>query len=1558
VEKAIQKKADTVYILVLSDSLNKAKKIDMILNDAGFVSTLAHVAKENDYRTSLKTSTYDLIISDFGLPEMDIFKALQLRNEICPDTALLCFSEELDGATVAELFKLGMEDYLPAQKEEKLAATVMEILKKRYKKNVSDRAEVNYTPDHALYQSIFESTGTATLIVDEDTTIVMANKESYQVTGYSAEELKGTKWTSFAAPESLELMLKNHQLRRKEPYKAPKKYEVFLIHKNGEKKTVILSVAMIPRSKQSIVSILDISDRKQAQKELLDSRKNWEAIFNGLTHPTIILDAEQNVIDLNQSLLKLLGKDISEIKKLKCWEIFHSKTDCPPEGCPFQKMKKTGKAETYEMQMEAMGGTYLISCTPLYDPEGKLERVIHIATNLTGLKEAESSLQESEARFSAFMENLPTTTFIKDRQQRILFVNKEMRRIFHAQDWVGKSLYDVFPPDIAQSLIEADNASLEKGFGSHRHMVPDAKGNQRIWETYIFGIKRIGKEPLTGGFSMDITEREQKEAQLARSEKLFRTLFLDAQTPVFMVDEKSRTYIDANQAALDFLECSKEELTGRSVYDFSPPEIRKETIEKHKNFSKSKTLETHYLIKGKEKILLLEVTPLELDNKPVLLGIGQDITQRKKAEEQIKRNESRLQSLTRILQHPCDTVQDFLDYALDESIKLTESKIGYIYFYDEQKKEFTLNTWSKGVLDECSISDAPNIYHLKKTGIWGEVVRQRKEIIVNDFQADNPLKKGYPEGHAPLYKFLSIPVFSDNEIVAVLGLANKITDYDQNDVLQIQLLIDSVWKEVERKKGETKLRESEEKFQTLMNQTPEALFLHTMDGSIVEYNRIVLERYGYSAEEILCLKTQDIDPDFVKREEDGIFWENLHRKGKITFEASHRRKDGSVFPVKVRLAPIELKGEKYGLALVEDMTEYKNAEKKLLNIQQRLEEAEQIGKLGHVNWDVEKQEAYWSEEVFRIYDIDKHTGPPSYQEIMALHEPEDSLRLEEAVRKAIEEGIPYSLDCRSNPANGDVKYLHIIGKPMVKEDGIVTHIRGTVQDISNRKKAEEELLEIKNIYQALFENSLIGIGIATPDGIIQENNKAFAAMLGYNIEDIKLMNAKDFYLSEEERKKIEKTIIRHKTLINYETKLKRKDGVFIDVLLNISLVNLKGKTYYQTSCQNITKRKEIERALIQNEAFTRAVLDNLPVGIAVNSVEPEIIFEYMNNNFPLMYRTTREALSKPDSFWETVYPDPEFREKIKKRVLADCASGDPQRMIWKDIPIIRKGEETSYITARNTPVPNEKLMISTVIDVSNRKKAEMEILQLNKELEERVKVRTAELETSNKELEAFSYTVSHDLKAPLRAIDGFTTILLDKYKDKIDHDGIRMGAIIHENIRKMAQLIHDLLAFSRLNRGQINKTEIDMKNMALSVFDELVQAQDRDRIEFSMAEISNAHGDPGLILQVWRNLISNAVKYSSKKSKALIEINCTKKPGFLVYSVKDNGVGFNMDYKDKLFGVFERLHSQDDFEGTGVGLASVQRIINRHGGSVWAESKPDEGAVFYFSLPVENADNA
>ena len=356
------------------------------------------------------------------------------------------------------------------------------------------------------------------------------------------------------------------------------------------------------------------------------------------------------------------------------------------------------------------------------------------------------------------------------------------------------------------------------------------------------------------------------------------------------------------------------------------------------------------------------------------------------------------------------------------------------------------------------------------------------------------------------------------------------------------------------------------------------------------------------------------------------------------------------------------------------------------------------------------------------------------------------------------------------------------------------------------------------------------------------------------------------------------------------------------------------------------------------------ILDLAPV--LIRDLNGRIIF--WNTGSEQMYGwKAEEALEKTtDSLLKTEYP--RAVEEIKARVLAHGH--------WEGELIHTRKDGQQIVVASNWVLHRDengkpKAILEVNNDVTERKQAEHEIRRLNEELEQRVADRTAQLQAANKELEAFSYSVSHDLRAPLRHIDGFSQALLEDYADKLDAEGKNYLHEVRNASQEMAQLIDDVLQLARVTRSEMRREEVNLSELARSVIADLQKRNGRANVSVTIKEGLTTRGDKRLLRIVLTNLLGNAWKFTSKQDQAEITFGSEQRNGEISYFVRDNGAGFDMAYANKLFGVFQRLHTAGEFEGTGIGLATVQRIVYRHGGNVWAEGAVNQGAAFYFTLP-------
>lgn len=390
-----------------------------------------------------------------------------------------------------------------------------------------------------------------------------------------------------------------------------------------------------------------------------------------------------------------------------------------------------------------------------------------------------------------------------------------------------------------------------------------------------------------------------------------------------------------------------------------------------------------------------------------------------------------------------------------------------------------------------------------------------------------------------------------------------------------------------------------------------------------------------------------------------------------------------------------------------------------------------------------------------------------------------------------------------------------------------------------------------------------------------------------------------------------------------------------------------GSDRFATIFQDVTERVTREAELLASEERFRYVFDNALVGMSMTSPTGEVD---VNAAYCKMLGYAREEVRHRR--WQDLTPPediPATQAHLDRLLAGDADSARYlKRYVHKDGSMVWADVST---TLRRDEAGRPLHFVTAVVDITQRRLAEEEIERLNAELEQRVFDRTAELDAANKELEAFAYSVSHDLRAPLRHMSGFSTLLAERSGDQLDAKSRHYVEVISMSVRQMGVLIDDLLQFSRTGRAELTIEPVDMDATLAQALEPLQRETDDRDVEWTIDPLPRVVADRALLRQVWANLVGNALKYTRGRSPATIEIGAAGVDGRFVFYVRDNGVGFDMQYAHKLFGVFQRLHSDAEFEGTGIGLANVRRIVTRLGGAVWAEAEPGSGATFYFSLP-------
>jgi PAS domain S-box-containing protein len=522
------------------------------------------------------------------------------------------------------------------------------------------------------------------------------------------------------------------------------------------------------------------------------------------------------------------------------------------------------------------------------------------------------------------------------------------------------------------------------------------------------------------------------------------------------------------------------------------------------------------------------------------------------------------------------------------------------------------------------------------------------------------------------------------------------------------------------------------------------------------------------------------------------------------------------------------------------------------------------------------------------------------------------------------------------------------------KSGDILTFCGFITDITARKRAEQKLRESQQLLEAIISNSQAVIYVKDLEGRYLLVNRRWSELFHLSEEATLGKTDHEFFgpAEAEAFRAMDQQVLRANHAITAEEIAPQDDGPHTYISIKCPLWDEAGKPYAVFGIStDISERKRDEERLqasFKEIGDLKAALDEHAI---VAITDPQGKITYVNDKFCAISKYPREELLGQDhrlinsghhskefirELWTTITHGRVWHGEIKNK----AKDGS---FYWVDTTIVpflnEQGKPRQYVAIR--------------ADITQRKRAEEEIQKLNAELERRVSDRTTQLEAANKELEAFSYSVSHDLRAPLRAVNGFASMALEDFGRQLPEEGRRQLEKICTSGRRMGELIDDLLAFSRLSRQPLRRQNVDPITVVRGVLDELIPLQPDRAIEVRFGPLPPCQGDPALLKQVWVNLLSNAIKYTRGREPAIVEIGCLNETGETVYFVRDNGTGFDMKYAGKLFGVFQRLHRSDQFEGTGVGLAIVQRIIHRHGGRVWAEAEEGRGATFHFTLEGE-----
>jgi len=1060
---------------------------------------------------------------------------------------------------------------------------------------------------------------------------------------------------------------------------------------------------------------------------------------------------------------------------------------------------------------------------------------------------------------------------------------------------------------------------------------------------------------------LDITKRKEAEISMLESNRQLNNI-IESISDAFVSLDKNWRYTFMNKKAGEIFGRDPKEIIGKHIWTEFPEGVGQPFHQAYEKAFKEQIfiqLEEHY-------------TPYDkwFENRiyPTKEGLSiffHDITDRKKAEIELKkvtRTYAVIRQINQMIVREND-INKIFKKSCNIAVKFGKFRMSWIGLVDENtqivnpvfwdgKEDGYLSNIMKITLDNEIIGKGPT----------AAAINEGKHYFCNDIAndpiiapwRDEALKRGYRSS-------IALPLKLHDKVIGSFNLYSEYTNFFNDTEIKLLLeiaddisyAIENIENEEIKKNTEDALKENERFLSSIIENLPNMIFIKdAKELRFIRFNKAGENLLGYKREELLGKN----DYDFFPKEQADLFTnkdkEVLNRGKAINIpEEPIDTKEGRRI-LHTQKIPIQDKdgNPAYLLGISEDITERIQSERKIIESEQYYRTI--FENTGNATVIIDEDTTYSlvnsKFEELSGYSKDEIENKMHWERF--VHKDDiDKMKEKHRLRRLDPSKAERSYEFRFVDKSGIVKDL-LISIDLIP--GTKKSV-ASLLDITERKLSENKIHESEKRYKMLFNRNPVPM-LIYERGTLQllDVNEAFINHYGYSYEKVISMRLTDLYPEEQ---KIPITELSGKIQGHAyagEWQHLKADGTLINILATSHDL-----IYEERNCRiavmiDVTDMKNVEKEILQNRQELESIYNTVGDVIFLLKVEGENEYRFVSANKRFSELTGLDTSMVTGKFVDEVIPEPSLtlvKQNYKKAV------EEKSIVRWEETTEYPTGTQTAMVSV--SPVfdvmGNCTHLVGSVHDITERKMIEDKINRMNIELEERVRIRTKQLEESNKELEAFSYSVSHDLRAPLRAISGFSKLLKEEYYDKLDEEGKEYLSDITLNSVRMANLIDDLLELSRYGRKKMEKYEIQMKELFISIFEDEREHAKNPNITFNIMDIPNIKGDYALIKQVVINLISNAIKYSSKTPNPVIEIGSTVNEKENIYYIKDNGVGFDMKYAHKLFGVFQRLHNLEEYEGTGVGLAIVQRIINKHNGKVWAESEPGKGTIFYFSLPRE-----
>jgi PAS domain S-box-containing protein len=1422
------------------------------------------------------------------------------------------------------------------------------------------QAEEAIAKSERRFRAMIEHSADIIALIDQKGTVIYESPNVLPVSGYDVKTRLGKSGFETIYPDDMEKVNNVFNKIKSKP-NLSETCDFRVLKKDGTiwwAEATATNKLQEPDINAIIINYREITERKRTEEELQKKNRELDRYFTSSLDLLCIADFDGRFRRLNPEWEKTLGYSISELEGKSFMDYVHP-DDREATLNEISQLGKRTAALNFENRYRCKEGSYrwiewrsfqeenLIYAVARDITERKqTERLLLIRMELMEFAE-EHSLQELLQKTLDEVDLLTDSSigfyhFVEADQKRLSLQAWSTRTIAEFCSAEGKGMhYNIDEAGVWVDCVHTKQPVIHNDYHSLKHRKGLPEGHAPvirelvvpiIRENKIMAILGVGNKPSNytqkdvelvtylADLAWEITNRKRMDEALKESEAYNKILFRDSNIPLIVMDPITFKYTDCNEAAVRIYGFNdRSETLGKTPIDVSFPiqyggELSENIIAEKIDLALEKG---SILFEWKHqnpdgKIWDAEVNLMTFKHltKKLLQFSLHDITEQRQAQIALRESEERFRAM---IEHSSDAI----------TLVNSEGKVIY-----ESPTAYKLSGYSNEERIGNSTFDTVYPEDFKK------IKESFSRLITNPGGVESILFRG---------------VRKDGTIWWVEG-----TGTNQLDEPSINAIIVNYRNVTDRKVAEENLK----MFKYTTDCATDAIFWMNKEGGFVYVNDKACISLGYTREELLRIFLWDIDPIYPKKQwfENWESYQKNQQGGGERIETVHRRKDGSIFSVEVTSNHLWFGEAELHVAHIRDITEKKRAEETLKKNQAKLTSIFKVAPTG-IGMVINRILTEVNDRVCEMVGRTKEELTGKSARVLYPSELDFEYVGKEKYRQIKEYGIG-TVETRWIHKDGHIIDVLLSSAPINPYD-FEQGITFTALDITERKKAEETLRESEEKFSKIFYSSPVPLSISrVSDGKYIEVNDSFLKRMEIQREDVigKSSVELDIWTNPTDRNSMIKDMHEDKILKNFEGKFRTKSGEVITSLLFRDIVEIANEKYYISTSLDITDRKKAEDELRITKILLEQTIEQSPVPMVLVSM-PDTVIRIVNRaclHF-LGIEDEPSVINTPLMNFKPSYQDFDLEGRLCEvedlplaRSLIGFKTDGEERYV------VRKDGTIRYDLVNSTPIYDEKGQVIAgyliMMDITDRKKAEEEIRKLNEELETRVQQRTEQLELANKELESFAYSISHDLRAPLRAIDGFSSALQEDYQNLFDEQAKNYISRIRTNSQKMSTLIDDLLNMSRVVRKEIDKKEINLSDIAEETYNELTEFIGTRKIEFRLTKQMIDFADPVLIKLCLQNMIDNAIKFSVSKRKTIIQFGYLIKDKKKVYYIKDNGVGFNNKYAGKLFGVFQRLHSQEEYPGTGVGLATVQKIIFKHGGKIWAESKLNKGATFYFTL--------